>query len=942
MIKRFLSLACAAAYVLAVPALAQQGTPLALTQKLGVAPDVTVGTLPNGLRYYIKKNTLPAKRAELRLVVNAGSILEDDNQLGYAHFVEHTAFNGTAHFKKNDLIKYLQSIGVRFGADLNASTGFDETVYQLSIPTDTARLVETAFLILEDWAHGQVFDSTEVVNERGVVLEDWRGGLGAGDRMLKQALPIVLEDSKYASRLPIGNEESILHAQPSVLRKFYQDWYRPDLMAVVAVGDFDVKAIEALIKKHFAGIAMPPNPRPRTEAPVPNNIAPLVAIVTDPEAQGSDISIEIKHPHHDVTTVGEYRSGLMEQLYFAMLNARLHEISLKADPPFIDAGVGNGSFIGRSVEALSFNVDVKDGAIERGTEAVLLEARRVDQFGFLPAELQRAKENLARFYERLYAERTKTNSGALVGELVRNYLEHEDIPGIEAEYQMVQQLVPGITLAEVNKLASDWITDDNRVIWASAPQKAGVNVPTQAQLLAVIDRTSKEAVTAYTEAVGDQPLIDHLAAAGRVVGTKTNAAAGVTEWKLSNGARVLLKPTDFKADEILFSAYSPGGSSLVPDSDYMSATLAGLITGRSGLGSYNTIDLGKKLSGKVAAVSANIGDLSEGLSGSASPKDLETFFQLVYLKFTAPRLDTAAFQALKQAIDAQLADRGTDPQTAFGDTVTVTLAQHGFRARPPSVAVYNEVNPERALAVYKDRFSNAGDFTFVFVGSFTLDSIKPLVEKYLGALPNTGRVENWKDVSPPPPTGVIEKTVRKGTEPQAQTVFVFTAPFRYAPENRVAMLALSTLAEMWMTDALREELGGTYSPQVGGGGSRIPREEAQIEVEYGSSPANVDKLSKRVFEVIDSLKTHGASEADLTKVKEQLIRARETDLKTNGYWAAAIAQRDQNNEDIAGVLGPYDALLKGLTAQQLQDAAKKYFDLNRYVKVVLLPETVKQ
>lgn len=936
MLKKLTVLAGALIMAVAPSLLSAQAPPL--TQKLGVDPGVIVGKLPNGFTYYIRKNGEPAKRAELRLVVNAGSILEDDKQLGYAHFVEHMAFNGTTHFKKNDLVHYLESIGLRFGADLNASTDFDETVYELSVPTDTARIVETAFLILEDWAHGQLFDSTEVVNERGVVLEEWRTTLGAGERMMRKQIPVLLKGSKYVDRIPIGTPESIQSAQPSGLRSFYADWYRPDLMAVVVVGDVDVPTVEKLIKDHFGGIPAARNPRPRATFGVPANTAPLVSIVTDPEASSTSVSVDIKHPTQLVTTVGEYRRNLVEGLYFAMINARLREVSLQANPPFIAAGVSSGNFIGRSMDAFSFGAAVKDGGVERGLDAVLAEIRRADQFGFLESELTRAKENMLRAYERAYAERAKTNSDALVGELVRNYLEQEDIPGIEAEYTLVQQLMPGIPIAEVNALVRDWITDDNRVIAVSAPAKTGVTVPTEAQVLAVIDRASKTTVTAYTENVSDEALVPSLPAPGRVVSTSTNTAVNLTEWKLSNGARVLVKPTDFKADEVLFSAWSPGGTSLVSDADYMSGFLASNIAATSGVGKYNQTDLTKKLAGKSVRVTATIGATSENVSGSASPKDLETMFQLIYLKFTAPRLDTAAWLATKSAVENQLANKGVVPQAVFSDSIGAILGNHHFRARPVTTATFAEVKPERAIQIYKERFANAGDFTFLVVGAVNLDSLKPLVEKYLGALPSTGRTENWKDVGVDTPDGVVEQIVRKGTEPQAQTLIAFTAPFKYTPRSRLDMLALTTLGQMWLTDALREQMGGTYSPSLSGGGSRIPKEEAQIFIQYESSPDNVDKLSTRTFAIIDSLRKYPASDADMQKVKEQIVRPRETGLKTNSYWLSNIAGREQAGEDVAGLLSPYDDMVKALTAKEIQDAANAYFNLKRYVKLVLLPE----
>jgi zinc protease len=399
-----------------------------------------------------------------------------------------------------------------------------------------------------------------------------------------------------------------------------------------------------------------------------------------------------------------------------------------------------------------------------------------------------------------------------------------------------------------------------------------------------------------------------------------------------------VKPTDFKADEVLFTAYSPGGHSLVSDADYMSATWIGQIVGGSGVGSYSQTDLQKKLSNSLAGASASVGQTAETLNGSASPKDIETMFQLIHLRFTAPRLDTAAWLALKARTEAQLANRGAAPQSAFSDTLLTTMSQNRFRSRPLSLATFAEVNPERAFAIYKDRFANAGDFTFVFVGTFNLDSLKPLVEKYIASLPNTRRVENWKDIGDTPPNGVVNKTVLKGTEPVAISFFAFTAPFTYAPKDRVELNALTTLGQMWITDALREELGGTYSPSLNGGGARIPRQESQIVIFYQSSPDNVEKLSKRVFSVIDSLKTFGPNDADLNKVKEQILRGRETSLKTNSYWLSGIAQRDQSGEDITGLISAYDDLVKALTPQQFKDAAKKYLDVNHYVRIVLLPE----
>ncbi|MGH7460651.1 MAG: M16 family metallopeptidase, partial [Longimicrobiales bacterium] len=777
---------------LAAPALAQQ-TPVPLTQVLPVESRVTIGTLPNGLKYYIRQNAKPEKRAELRLVVKAGSILEDDDQLGLAHFLEHTAFNGTTNFKKNELVSYLQSIGVRFGADLNASTGFDETVYMLPIPTDSAHLVGKAFQILEDWAHGQLFDPTEVANERGVVVEEWRGRKGAGDRMLQKWLPVALKGSRYAQRLPIGTQESILAASPEKLRRFYQDWYRPDQMAVVAVGDFDKAQIEGLIKKHFSGIARRPSPRARPTADLPGNAAPLVAIATDPEAVSSSVNLMFKLRSTDTRTVGDYRRDLMENMYLSMLNNRLSEITQKPDAPFTGGGASKGAFLARGTDAFTLSAGAKDGGIEKALEALLVEARRVDQFGFLETELARARQNLLRGYERAFAERDKTQSAALIEELVGNFLSGESIPGIEYEYQLAQQLIPTITLTELNTMARAWITDENRVIIAQAPQKSGVSVPRESDLLAVFDRASKVTLAAYTENVSEQPLVPRLPTPGRVVSERANAETGVTEWRMSNGLRVLVKPTDFKADEIVFNAYSPGGTSLVSDADYMSASSAGQVVALGGLGSFDPIELGKKLTGKAVRVGMGINSTSEALGGSGSPKDLETLMQLIYLKFTAPRLDTTLFLAWKNRVLPQLSNRGADPGQVFQDTIAVSMTQNHVRARPISVATFGEINPVRAHEIVKDRFADASDFTFVFVGNVDLKTFKPLAEQYLGSLPGIGRKETWKDEGLTPPKGVINKVVRKGTEPKANTQIIFTGPMQFTPENRFALRALTDL-----------------------------------------------------------------------------------------------------------------------------------------------------
>lgn len=942
MIKRFI-VAAAAACCISVPLVAQQAkAPAALDTiaRLPVDSAVTIGTLPNGLRYYIRVNHKPEKRAELRLVVNAGSILETDQQLGLAHFIEHMAFNGTKHFPKNDLVSYLQSIGVQFGADLNASTGFDETVYILPVPTDTPRIVDRAFEILSDWAHEQLFDSSEVVDERGVVREEWRGRKGAEDRMMREWLPVAFKGSRYAVRLPIGNEHSIMTATPSRLRRFYDAWYRPDLMAVVAVGDFDPARIEALIKRDFGSIRDPRHEEKRPTYGIPDNAAPLVAITTDKEATSSSVDLIFKRPRRSMKTVADYRRDLMAGLYLSMLNNRLSEIAQKPDAPFLGACASKGDFFARTVEAFSLAADVKDGGIERGTAALLEEARRVDRFGFLASELERAKQNLQRAYERSYDERDKTNSASFVNEYVNNFLEQEPIPGIAWEYHAVQDLLPTITLAEVNALASRWITDSNRVVIVEAPEKPGVEVPTRARLLAVMDSAARVPVTAYTETLSSAPLVPPIRTVGHVVSERTIPAVNITEWTLSNGARVVVKPTDFKADEVLMSAYADGGTSLAADSNYMSAALASQVVALSGLGDFSRVDLSKKLAGKAAGVSASIGDNSETLSGRASPKDLETMFQLIYLEFTGARLDTAAFKAFQAQAASYIANRGSSPDEVFSDTVQVTMAQHDFRDRPLTAQTFAEVDPHDALDFFRQRFAGAAPFTFVFVGNVNLDTLRALTEQYIATLP-AGQPEMWRMVSRGPPTGVVERVVHKGVEPKATTLILFTGPATYTPQHRFDMRALTELFQIQVDRTLREKLGGTYSPGVSGSNAKVPREEYTLTVQFESSPANADTLSRTVFALIDTLQANGPSAADVEKVKEQLLREHQVEVKQNAFWVGNIAARLRYGEDPAGLDSAYTQMIEALTGAQLQAAAKEYFNTRNYAKFVLLPESTK-
>ena len=901
-------------------------------------PAVTIGTLPNGLRYYIRANPEPENRAELRLVVNAGSVLEEENQRGLAHMVEHMAFRGTRRFSGNEITSYLESIGMRFGPDINAFTSFDETVYMLTIPTDTASIVDKGFAILAEWANNVSFDSAVIEKERPVVIEEWRLGQGAENRMQNKWFPVLFSGSRYATRLPIGDKSVLESYTAGTLRRYYDTWYRPDLMAVVAVGDFDAKQIEALIKRHMGPIRRSWTPKARPLFPVPPHDSTLVSITTDKEATRSVVRLVYKQPKRSTSTIAAYRQSRVEQLFSSIFNDRLSELTQKPNSPFITAFAGQGDLV-RSAESFSLTAIVADNGIIRGLDALLTEGERVRRFGFLPAELERAKKDLLRGLEQAYAERTRTNSAAYAGAYTSAFLQDEPVPGIEYHLATTKSLLPTITLAEVNRLAGDWMSDRNRAIATTSPEKPGIISPTRRELLVAMDRVRGAGILPYQEARLATRLVDNPPAGGTVVSERHVKEIGVTEWKLSNGVRVLLKPTDYKADQIIFSAYSPGGASLLPDSAFLPASGADLIPAISGVGKFSLVDLQKFLAGTKAAVSTSIGDLAEGISGEGSPRDFETMLELVYLYFTAPRLDTSAVTAFLERYKGVLANRNSSPEVAFSDTLQVTMAQHSRRARPISSALVDSISLSQSFDFYKERFADAGDFTFVFVGNIKLDSVKPIIAKWLGALPATGRKETWRDTHIRPPTGVVERVVKKGVEPKARTAVIFTGPFEYTRENRYHLSALAELLTIRLRETLRENLGGTYGVSVGASAAREPVPAFSFSIGFGSSPERLDTLTAAALAEIDSVKQVGVSADYLNKVKQAALRSRETGLKQNNYWLAQISAFDQSGWSLA-TIPDADKFITALTSEDLQRAARKYLRSDNYVRVSLFPETV--
>ena len=907
-----------------------------LSARLPLDTFVHRGVLANGLRYVIRRNGRPEKRAELRLVVNAGSILEDDAQRGLAHFVEHMAFNGTKRFPKGDIVNFLERVGMRFGADLNASTSFDETVYTLQIPTDTARLVDTALDIMEDWAHGLLFDPAELKKERGVVIEEWRTGLSAETRVQNKQFPVMLHGSKYATRLPIGTRENLERFPARLAEQFYRDWYRPDLMTVVAVGDFDVTEMEASIRTRFGRIPMPAAARPRTYSAVPGHRETLVSIETDTEYPSSSVALLWLKPRDSTRTVGDLRRQYIASLYDGMVNARFGELAQRPDAAFAYAGSGRGEFV-RTRDAYQLYAGVKESDFERAAEALLAEAERIARFGFTQSELDRLRTNYLRSLEQAYAERAKTNSAVFAGQYVAASLSGAPMVGIENQQRLAKQLLPTISVADVNALARNSFTATDRVVLVAAPRNAAVKVPTKQAMLAVFDKAKQARLVAYVDSTSNSPLVATPPTAGSVVGERTLEGTGILEWTLSNGARVLLKPTDFKADEVLMYAQSAGGISLLPDQDVVHAEMSSEIDYVSGVGAFSRIALGKKLTGKRVGVQTILSHDKEIVNGSASSRDLEPLFQLVWLRMTQPRADSNAWVAFKNQRRSELVNQRNSPDWVFGDTVTVTMSQHHPRVKLVSPEQLDSADMQRALAIQKERFADASGFVFFLVGSFAPDSVRPLVERYLASLPTLHRNEKARDVGIRPPTGVVERTVRKGVEAKAQTQIIFTGACTYSYENRIVLNGLQDLLDIRLREALREDKGGTYGVGVSASCSHIPTDRYEVTISFGSAPERVDELTREVFTVIDSITAGVVSDSNMTKVHELPIREHETALKQNGAWISAMADADEDGRDQRDFLRT-PALVRALTREQLRDAARTYLRRDQYARFTLLPE----
>lgn len=908
----------------------------AANEVIPLDPAVRTGKLPNGFTYYIRKNVEPKNRVTLYLANKIGSIMENDDQLGLAHFMEHMGFNGTKNFPKNDLVNYLQKTGVRFGADLNAYTSFDETVYQLPIPSDDPEILKNGIQIMRDWAQDATLSDEEINKERGVVIEEKRLGKGAQQRMQDQFLPMLFNNSRYSNRLPIGTEEVLKNFTPATLRQFYTDWYRPDLQALIVVGDIDVDAMEQTIKAKFSDLKKPAKPRERTRYTIPLLNKNQFITVTDKEFPVTVAQVLIKHPESKLITKTDYRNSIVRSLFNQMLGARFAELSKQANPPFLQGGANISAFLA-GLDNYSAFVVAKPGEMERGFKAVLTESERVQRFGFTETELERAKQSYLNGMESSFKEKDKTPSNSFVNEYLRHFLEDEASPGIEYEFNLANSLTSGITLSDINDYSKKYITDVNRDVIIMGPEKDKDKLPNETTVEKWITDIKQSNVTAYVDQVSDKPLLAAKLKGGKIVSESKTAEIGVTELKLSNGVKVILKPTDFKNDEISFSAFSPGGTSLYSDADFQSASFATTIIRSGGIGEFSSVQLPKLLSGKIAYVSPYIAERSEGLSASTTPKDLETALQLTYLYFTSPRKDAETFKGLIEQQKGGLANRGNDPNSVFADSVSAILGNYNVRRTGPSIEKLNQVSLDRAFEIYKERFADASDFTFVFVGNFDAEKIKPMLELYLGSLPSLNRNESAKDLGINIPAGKLDKKVYKGQEPKASVRLVFSGDYTYSEKNNNQLEALAKILTIKLIERLREDEGGVYGVGARASYSKMPKGRYTFNISFGCAPENVEKLISSTLDEINKIKEKGALAGDIEKFIAEETRSTETQIKDNDFWLGYLTNQYQNEEDPKQVL-KYVESLKEVNPEVLKSAAQIRLSDN-FIRLVLLPET---
>lgn len=924
------------------PSYAQEQVVGAVNMKeiLPLDPATKTGKLSNGFTYYIRQNKEPKNKVVMYLVNKVGSVLEEDHQQGLAHFLEHMSFNGTTNFPGKTMVDFLEKAGVRFGADLNAYTSFDETVYQLPISIDNPQMLKQGLQVMRDWAYEATLDPIEINKERGVVLEEKRLAEGTKKRISDLVFPIMVNGSRYASRSPIGTEEVINNFDPQVIKSFYRDWYRPNLQALIVVGDVDVNAVQLMVEKLFSDLKNPVNEKMRVPYAIELKGENQFLAVTDPEIPVTNLGITIKHESQPLSTAGDYREMVIRGLFNQMVTARFASLSEKNASLYLKAGAGIGTFLA-NLESFSGSVTVRSGHLEKGFKAFWSEILSIRNQGFTSTELKQAKQSYLNAIKYALSEKDHKSSVQYVQEYTRHFTTGEASPGIQKEYELTDKFLAEIDLAAVTRIARKFITNINRDIIITAPENEKAILPGERMMNSWIDAVENAKSNLFHEEDSTiLPLMSAIPTPGTIVSQTLVPSVEIVDLKLSNGARIILKPTKFKNDEINFTAFSPGGTSIYADADEQSAVSAAGIVATSGLGNLTAAQLRTTLNGKQLNVSPFIGESMEGISGSSTAKDLESALQLVYLYFTQPRTDSAIFVNNLSRARANLVNQAKSPESEFLDTINAVMNSYHIRRTGPSLAKLDRISLEKAFEIYKDRFADASDFTFIFTGSFDPTQIQTLLLKYLGGLPGIWRREKSKDLGIRMPKGQIDKTVYNGTAEKATVKLVIHGDYKFNEDNNLRLEALKGILGFRLIERLREKEGGVYTPSVGLSLSRFPIGHYSFTINFGCAPKNVDKLIAATWEEINKLKKEGIEKDDIQKyIAEEKVVVNAA-VETNSFWTGYLSTQYQSNESPETILS-YTNRLEHLSGVSLKKSASKYLSDKSYMRFVLLPNQLK-
>ena len=907
-----------------------------------VDPAVRIGHLDNGLTYYIRHNEKPENRVEFYIAQKVGSIQEEPRQRGLAHFLEHMAFNGTKNFPGNEkgkgIVDWCESHAIKFGTNLNAYTSVDETVYNISnVPTDNTAVLDSCLLILHDWSNYVLLEDEEIDKERGVIREEWRSRNSGLLRVYTDAQETMYPGSKYADCMPIGNIDVLNNFPYQDLRDYYNLWYHPDLQGIIIVGDINVDEMEGKVKALFSEIPKATGKPERIYYPVSDNDAPIIYIGNDKEVSTPNVQIFFKH---DATTNEEKESmAYLLQTYMlsmvsSMLDERFEEMTQQANPPFNGAGSDYGDyFLSKTKEAFNVTVITKADGIETGLQAALTEIERMKRFGFTASEYERARANYLQRLESAYKERNNTQNANFVNEYVQHFLNNEPIPGIEQEYSIMQQIAPNIPVEAINALVQQQlIPDNNRVVFIAVPESAVDKCPTKEQVLNMLNGMSQLQVEAYVDNVSDEPLVSDIPATGKIVKEETGMY-GSTKLTLNNGVQVYIKKTDFKEDEIRMRAVSPGGTTQFDDKDKLEMEVLDDLGSIGGLGNFSQTELTKQLAGKKVTLSASVTSQRETLGGNSSPKDFETMLQLVYLRFQQPRMDADAFESYKTRMKAQLENAKANPLSTINDTISIAMFGHHPRIVMMQPEMVDQINYQRGLDMFADRFADASDFTFFFVGNIDVDAMKPLIAQYLGALPDKQRKEAAIDrkLDILPGTRVKEYAKEMQT-PMATTIMVYSGKESYNLRNNVLMDFLTQALDMVFTDEVREKEGGTYGVNSYGSLNKYPHEEAMMQIVYQTDPTKKEKLNTLIDELVKKMAAEGPTAEQMQKVRDYMVKQYNDNQKENSYWISSLDEYYYTGIDFNA---DYLNIVNSVTAADVKAFATDLIQQGNKVTVVL-------